>query len=192
MKNEANLKRIRFLENDRLFLTPRSMVDIDEVYLLDHDREILFLDRREYKARTMEHYRGEFEKTLENHAFMALSVIAKDTGAFMGTAVVFKIDQVEKTAHWGIILKRECWRQGIGTDVARLVLKYVFEDLGFRKLRSGTHSANTASQRLQEKLGFVREGVLRQEFTVGGRVLDDMLYGMLREEYFEKYESTGQ
>jgi RimJ/RimL family protein N-acetyltransferase len=67
------------------------------------------------------------------------------------------------------------------------LLRYVFEDLGFNRLKSDTHMLNEASWKFQESLGFVREGVMRHDKYIRGEYVDDILYGMLRDEYFELY-----
>ena len=189
MKKEENLKRVRFLEDEQLFLTPLSMDDLDYHYRWDHDRELNFLDRMPYRPKSYEQMKSEFQSALTSKDSMFFSVIAKNTGKLLGTVVLVKIDMVERTAHWGIKLAKEYCRQGYGTRAAKLLLRYAFEDLGLRKLRSGTHSGNVASQKYQKKLGFVREGVLRKEITLNGQIMDDMLYSMLKEEYEALYGS---
>ena len=51
----------------------------------------------------------------------------------------------------------------------------------FNRLESATHLRNGASWRFQESLGFVREGVMRQDKYIEGEYVDDVLYGMLRD-----------
>ena len=101
----------------------------------------------------------------------------------LGNIVLFNILEEHRRCNWGIKLDKKCWRQGYGTEAARLIIRYVFEDLGFNRLKSDTHAGNTASQKFQESLGFVKEGVFREERYVRGRYLDDICYGMVQEDY---------
>jgi RimJ/RimL family protein N-acetyltransferase len=87
----------------------------------------------------------------------------------------------------GIKLDKKFWRQGYGTETARLLLRYVFAGLGFNRLKADTHLNIEASWRFQESLGFVREGVMRQDKYIQGEYVDDVLYGMLRGEHLELY-----
>jgi RimJ/RimL family protein N-acetyltransferase len=183
VKNQANLKRSRFLENDRFFLTPRNMADMDDIYVLDRDDKVCYLDCRVPTEKSIEEYREDFAQTLSTETWLAYSIIAKDTGEFIGTGLIYHINRKSLRARWGILLAPKFWRQGIGTEVGQMLIKYAFEGLGMRKLCSGTHSGNIGSQKLQEKLGFVREGVLRQQFILCGEPHDDLLYGMLRKEW---------
>lgn len=54
------------------------------------------------------------------------------------------------------------WGQGLATESARCVLKYVFDTLGFPQIRSTVDQPNTASIRVLEKLGtsLVKEGLM--------------------------------
>ncbi len=183
MTAQENLARVRFLEGERLFLTPLSMADIDDHYRWEHDRELLYLDGMAFKPKAIEQLRSEFESAFKSENSVWLSIVTSDSGKLIGVIMLFKIDKTERKAFWGIKLDKAYWRQGFGTEAAELLLRYAFEDLHLRRLRSGTHSGNIASRKLQEKLGFVREGILRAEFTLDGGYVDDVLYGMLKEDY---------
>jgi len=190
MKNDANLQRVRFLESNRVFLTPRTMADFDDHYRWDHDREIVYLDDMYYRPREYDKAREQFEKRLKADDTMCFSIILKENGAHIGLAELYDISDYERRCLWGIILTKAYWRQGYGTEAAGLVLAYVFKELGFRRLKSYTHSGNVASMKFQEKLGFVREGVLRQEYFYGGAYVDGIDYAMLVEEYNERYHES--
>lgn len=86
------------------------------------------------------------------------------------------------------------FRYGLGVDVFHrrhgyaaaailLVLRYYFEELRYQKVTIQVHSENRASQALHERLGFVREGVLRRLIFTRGRYLDELYYGMTIEEW---------
>jgi len=187
MTHEENLKRPRFLESERLFLTPLSMADIDRHFQWNNDREMSYLDGGGMRPWNEIKQKAEFEGILKEKSWMFFSVILKDSGEHIGNVVLFDISEFHRRAFWGIKLAREYWRQGFAKEASRLILAYAFNDLGLVKLRSQTHSKNPASIRLQESLGFVQEGVLRREVYVRGEYVDDLLYGMLKEEYDKLY-----
>lgn len=185
MGSEQNLQRPRFLEGDRVFLTPLAIEDLDKNLLWDNDPEMSFLDGGSHRPKTREVAVAEFEKRLNNPDSMFFTVILKDGGDQIGNVVLYDIHEYERWCHWGIKLDKSYWRQGYGTEAARLILRYVFEELGFNRLKSDTHLRNEASWKFQESLGFVREGVMRQDKYIAGQYVDDVLYGMLCDEYKE-------
>jgi RimJ/RimL family protein N-acetyltransferase len=74
--------------------------------------------------------------------------------------------------------------QGIMTEVMARMVQYGFRQLQLNKLRLRTLIDNYASQRLARKVGFRREGDLRNEYRKpAGNLVDIMLFGLTREEY---------
>jgi len=189
MKNEENLKRVRFLENKRLFITPTSIDDFDDHYRWDHDREIIYLDDEYFRAKPYGKAKEAFEKKINSDKIMAFTIIIKETGENAGLVELYDINNYERKCFWGIILDKKFWKQGYGTGAAHLIIEYVFEDLGFRRLKSYTHSGNPVSMHFQEKLGFIKEAVFRKEYFFNSRYVDRIDYAMLREEYENKYRN---
>ncbi|MFZ5981908.1 MAG: GNAT family N-acetyltransferase [Candidatus Zixiibacteriota bacterium] len=186
-QNRINLCRVRFLESERVFLTPANNDDFDDHYRWNHDREMVYLDDMYFRPQNFSDAREAFEKRIRSKDVIALSVILKETGEHIGVTEIYAIDEYERKYIWGVVLDRKFWRQGLGTEVAGLIIRYVFEDLGYRRLKSYTHSGNPVSMKFQEKLGFVKEAVLRQEYFFGGEYVDGVNYGMLRDDYEEAF-----
>lgn len=184
MTIEKNARRVRFLVGKRVYFTPRTLDDFDDHYRWSHDRELVYLDDRYFRPKSYEKAREEFEQRINSNDVMAFSVMLRENDQHIGLVELYGIEDYERKCYWGIILTKEYWRQGYGTEAAEMLLEYVFKDLGFRRLKSYTHSGNKMSIAFQEKVGFVREGVLRREYFFGGEYVDGIDYGMLREEYF--------
>jgi RimJ/RimL family protein N-acetyltransferase len=183
MESQDNLKRVRFLEGDRLLLTPLSMADIDDHYRWENDRELQYLDLMPRKPKSIEQLRADFDYAFKSKDSVWFSIIDSKFGRLMGAIMLLKLDMTERKAFWGIKMDKAYWRQGFGSEAARLLLRYAFTDLSLRRLRSATHSSNVASQRFQEKLGFVHEGTMRNEYMLWGAYVDELMYGMLKEDY---------
>ena len=72
--------------------------------------------------------------------------------------------------------------QGIISQALPLFSAYLFDTKPIHRLRLQTASDNIGSQRVAEKSGFKREGVLRQAYFYRGKMCDMFIYGLLREE----------
>ena len=185
---EMNLRRVRFLESERIFLTPINEDDMDFHYFWDHDRETQALDGGTHRPQNYENFRKDYNKDVRNNdKAMVFSVILKEDGTLIGVIVLFHINYYARTCEWGLKLDKPYRRRGIGREASRLLMAYVFEELGFVRLQSGANHKNTASIRLQESLGFVREGVFRKARLVNGEYLDSINFAMLRDEYEKLY-----
>ncbi len=187
MSNETNLQRPRFLEGERLFLTPLSMDDLDKNLIWDNDAEMSYHDGGSFRPKTHAKAKEEFEKTLATGKSMFFSIILTETGEQLGNIVLFNVLEYHRRCNWGLKLDKKYWRQGYGTEAAHILIRYVFDDLGFHRMKSDTHAGNISSQRFQESLGFAKEGVFRGERYVRGKYLDDICYGMVRDDYERIY-----
>jgi RimJ/RimL family protein N-acetyltransferase len=60
---------------------------------------------------------------------------------------------------------------------------HLFRVRGLHKVSAGCDARNTASARLLERVGFTREGLLRQQTWIKNEWTDDLLYGLLAHEW---------
>ncbi|MEU9859914.1 GNAT family protein [Streptomyces sp. NPDC047971] len=111
------------------------------------------------------------------------SVVELDGGALVGTAVLWGIDNHSRSAHIGLGLLSSARGKGYGTDVVAALCHYGFVVRGLRRLQIETLADNTAMLRSAESNGFVREGVLRSSAWVLGEFLDEVLLGLLADEW---------
>ncbi|MGX1887289.1 GNAT family N-acetyltransferase [Streptomyces sp. NPDC055287] len=113
------------------------------------------------------------------HGHVPFSVVELDGGTLVGTAVLWNIDNHNRSAHIGLGLLPSSRGKGYGTDVVAVLCHYGFVVRGLRRLQIETLSDNAAMLRSAERNGFVREGVLRSSAWVMGEFLDEVLLGLL-------------
>ncbi|MCY9783287.1 GNAT family N-acetyltransferase [Nocardiopsis sp. EMB25] len=111
------------------------------------------------------------------------SVVELDGGALVGTAVLWGIDNHSRSAHIGLGLLPSSRGRGYGTDVVAVLCHYGFVVRGLQRLQVETLSDNAAMLRSAERNGFVREGVLRSSAWVLGEFLDEVVLGLLAQEW---------
>ena len=103
--------------------------------------------------------------------------------AIIGTCTLADVDVQNRRAEIGFILRRDRWGQGYMSEATSTLLRFAFEELGLHRVEAGVDPRNEASIRLLERLGFQREGYLRERWIVGGEINDTVLYGLLRSEW---------
>ncbi|MFJ8159846.1 GNAT family N-acetyltransferase [Streptomyces sp. NPDC096136] len=111
------------------------------------------------------------------------SVVELDGGTLVGTATLWGIDTHNRVAHIGLGLRPGYRGKGYGTDVVAVLCHYGFVVRGLRRLQIETLADNAAMLRSAERNGFVREGVLRSSAWVLGEVLDEVLLGLLAQDW---------
>jgi RimJ/RimL family protein N-acetyltransferase len=76
-------------------------------------------------------------------------------------------------------------RRGYCTEAVEIMVDYLFMSRDRVRVQAATNSENRASQRVLEKVGFQKEGVVRKGLFLWGKWADVCLYGILREEWKE-------
>ena len=107
--------------------------------------------------------------------------------AGLTTAVgIFQIRSLEPgcaTAEWGFALGSAFWGTGVFLEGARLVLDFAFDVIGARRLEARAAVANGRGNGALRKVGAVQEGVLRRSFLRHGQYHDQVLWGILAEDW---------
>jgi RimJ/RimL family protein N-acetyltransferase len=104
-------------------------------------------------------------------------------GAFIGWGSLGRWNPAFRSASLGYCFDAASWGQGYATEAAGALVQWAFEALDINRLQSETDTRNVASARVLEKLGFRREGTLREDCVVNGDVSDSWVYGLLRREW---------
>jgi len=82
-------------------------------------------------------------------------------------------------AEVGYWLCREAWGNGAATTAVRLVAGWAFRELGIGRLNLQTAPENLASQRVAERAGFTREGLLRAWLPTANGRRDSVMFSLL-------------
>jgi RimJ/RimL family protein N-acetyltransferase len=133
-------------------------------------------DARAYVAATR---RGWREGTL-----WAFAITDSASGEVLGSCGVSWQDEPHGVAEIGYWVRAEGRRRGVATRAVRLAAGWVFGECGVRRLQLRADALNEASQRVAERAGFTREGVLRsvRYSSRQGRRVDFVIFSLLPEE----------
>jgi RimJ/RimL family protein N-acetyltransferase len=116
--------------------------------------------------------------------YAAFSVVELgEVEALAGEGVLWGIDQHNRSAHIGISLRPAFRGRGLALDAVRVLCEYGYTVRGLHRLGIETLGDNHAMLRTAERAGFVREGVLRRAAWVNGEFLDEVVFGLLDEEW---------
>jgi RimJ/RimL family protein N-acetyltransferase len=115
---------------------------------------------------------------------LALAVADADSGAVLGSCDIRRPSEADPAlGEVGFLLGPEARGRGVATRSMRLLLAYAFERLGMARVQALAHPENPASANVLERLGFHREGLLRQ-YRPGERGREDrILFSLLRGEF---------
>ena len=105
----------------------------------------------------------------------------------MTTAIgIFQVRSLEHgfaSAEWGFAMGSQFWGSGIFVEGARLVLDFAFDVIGSQRLEARAAVANGRGNGALRKIGAVQEGLLRRSFLRNGQHHDQVLWGILAEDW---------
>ncbi|MFF0306003.1 GNAT family N-acetyltransferase [Streptosporangium sp. NPDC004379] len=126
---------------------------------------------------------SQFAVDDKEEGHVPFSVVELGGGTLVGAATLWGIDGHNRSAHIGLGLLPSARGKGYGTDVVAVLCHYGFVVRGLRRLQIETLADNAAMLRSAERNGFAREGVLRSSAWVMGEFLDEVLLGLLVQDW---------
>lgn len=114
--------------------------------------------------------------------FFLFIIKQKEDNAAVGFALI-KIDKKSEVFELRRIVISEKG-SGYGKEVVSELFRFAFEDLGMNRFWLDVYPDNLVGIKLYEKLGMKREGILRQNYKSERGFLDQIIYSMLKTEYF--------
>ena len=107
----------------------------------------------------------------------------------VGTIGFHSFQRADNSASIGYWLSKDMTGKGIVTRCVLRLLQHGFEDLLLHRIELRASTENKKSWSIAEKVGFIREGTIRQCSFVNGRYLDHYVYGILKDE-FDRFKRT--
>lgn len=104
-------------------------------------------------------------------------------GEFVGWINLFLGDARNGVFSAGMGIFREYRQKGYALEAFQIILRYGFYELRCQKCDSACLAENNASIRLHERTGFKEEGRRRREFFFDNQYHDEILFGLLKEEF---------
>lgn len=177
------MKKPVFIDGKRLYLRPVGMRDLERFFRWFNDpklRRFLLLPFPTTRMAEKEFIR----KVTDLKDGVVLSIVVKKGDRLIGNVSLFKIETVSRKAELGIALADlSMVGKGFGTEAVALVLDYAFRTLNLHRVWLTVHDFNFRAKNAYRALGFVEEGRHRQSYFCDGKYHDDILMGILQDEW---------
>lgn len=171
------------ITTERLILRPFRFDDVDDVFAYARDSEwsrfLRILPRPYEREHARQFIARQILRDRATHPSWAMTM----EGVVVG-GVNLRIDVAQRSAELGYSVARTHWKRGLCTEAARAVIDAAF---GARpdlvRVHARADADNLGSQRVMEKIGMVKEGVLRSSRVERGEVFDEARFSILRREW---------
>ncbi len=189
----ATLSEFPVLESDCIRLRGVQESDIDGIFQLFSDPQVM-----RYWSRGAMTEQGEaiaFANSLVDDFIKrdALRWVIADLNSdqLIGTCALYELNPQHARAGLGYALMPKYWGKGLASEAATLAISYGFFELGLHRIEADTEPNNQRSNAVLERLGFSREGLLRQRFQHPDGIQDSLIFGLLQPEWITYLERQG-
>jgi len=117
-------------------------------------------------------------KLAETGRLLALAALDAATGEVIGGGTLHHLDTERRIVEIGYFVLPHARGRGAATTIARALAEHAFS-LGIERVAAYVNVDNTASERVLERAGFTREGVVRSMPKPDGRRVDKTLFSLL-------------
>ncbi len=180
-----NSKTLPVIAASRVVLRWISEDDIDGLFKVFSDPQVMRywssgpLANREAAAALQR----EIADSNEKESMFKWGLVLRESNSLIGTATLFNLSLDNGRAELGYAMGSAHWRKGYMNEALQALVAHAFEVMNMRRLEADVDPRNAASIRTLERLGFQREGFLRERWHVNGEIQDAFFYGLLRREW---------
>ena len=173
------------LETDRLILRQVTQDDANSLLKYLSDKDVMkYVGLEPFKS--IDDALDEiswYTSIVENSTGIRWGITLKDQGEVIGSCGFLNLASQHHRSEIGVELSSEHWGKGIASEAFGAVIRYGFEQMNLQRIEALIEPPNIPSQKLAERQGFIREGLLRSyEFTVGK--FDDLyMYSLLKQDF---------
>ena len=155
-------------------------------YKWRNDETLAVYDQSEFlRPRSFEEIETWSQRMIEGYSYI---ISVDDT--YIGTCALMNVNQRNRHAELAIVIgEKDYWSKGYGTQIMTQLLEWGFEGLNLRKLYLHVFSFNSRAIKLYEKMGFKKEGTLKEMLYRNGEYHDVYVYGLFKRDYQKTKEA---
>jgi [ribosomal protein S5]-alanine N-acetyltransferase len=170
------------LESDRLLLRQITPDDVNEIFALRSNADIMKYIPRPLvtnNEEALEHIKMIQDK-IEKNEGINWAITIKGNPKLIGIIGHYRMRWEHFRSEIGYMLLPEYYGQGITTEAIKLMVDFGFYQMNMHSLEGVLDPANTASARVLEKNGFVKEAHFIENEFFAGKFLDTVIYSLLK------------
>lgn len=169
------------LETERLILRRVVKSDVNEIFALRSDKEIMKYIPRPLAKSTedaLEHI-ATIDATIDKNEGINWAITLKNSSKLIGIIGHYRIQPQNHRAEVGYILHPEFHGRGIIPEALKKVLEYGFNEMELHTIEAVIDPENKASEKVLLKSGFIKEAHFIENQFYEGRFLDTVIYSLL-------------
>lgn len=172
--------------NESVKLRELNFSDAEFIVKNARDKDIIkytFVIAPPFDLETAKKFIRKAKKEIKDKVAYEFGIELNNTRELIGTINLFNINWKNKNAEIGFWMAKNYWGRGLSDQSLNLMLKFGFSQLKLKRIQARVLDKNEPAQKLLERAGFKLEGRLRKKTFFKKRWYNDLIYGLLKEEY---------
>ncbi|OGN06498.1 MAG: hypothetical protein A3B86_03565 [Candidatus Yanofskybacteria bacterium RIFCSPHIGHO2_02_FULL_38_22b] len=166
-------------KNLKIKMSPLKLGDVNYIMTWVNDHEIVKNLQHFDKKFTRKDEEKYVKKILNSKNDFVFSFFTKNE-EYIGQGGIHQIAWENKLGRLSIIIKREHWNKGYAQEILPALVNYAFKELKLHKIWLMHWKENKKAGHLYKKLGFIKEGVLKDEYFWQGKYHDIIRMAVIR------------
>ncbi|MCE3232072.1 MAG: speG [Rickettsiaceae bacterium] len=174
--------------NDEYILRQASHADAPEYLEYMTDEDVIRYVPEECIPRTLERVKEEIDYSLDLFRYrrsIYWTLARKDNNKLIGSCGFNYWNRDHSRAEISYDLHKKYWSKGIMTETVKAVLGFAFTRMELHRVEATVTPTNQGSLRVLKKLGFEKEGVLREQKLLHGKFHDAVMLSLLQKDYMK-------
>jgi len=155
----------------RVLLRPLKLQDIKHVMKWINDPDVV-KNFQNFKGFTKKEELKFLTKLIKSKSDFVFSVFRLSDGDYIGQCSINQINHQNKLGRFSVFITKENWGRGYAEEAIKLLISRAFNEIKLHKIWGVCWATNKKAWHIYQKLGFKKEGLLKDEYYWRGRYHD--------------------
>jgi ribosomal-protein-alanine N-acetyltransferase len=180
MSYNKRLETFPVLETQRLVLRELQLEDAEMLFRIYSDEEAMrYYDTPMYRLEQVQRSIATHRSRFENNEAIRWGITIKGSKDIVGNCGFYR-DSYSRYALLSYVLARPYWGKGLMTEALRVIIAFGFDHYQLHRIEAHVVVSNQASLSVLQKLGFKKEGFLRERFYENNHFHDEWVFALLK------------
>lgn len=193
MVNIEEIKNLRYIESERLYLRRLDRRDSEDMYEYAKLPEVTkyLLWSPHPSLNYTRDYINSVQRFYRNGEYFDYAVILQSERKMIGTCGFTKIDKNNNSAEAGYVINPAYHGKGYATEALLALMRFGINDMGINRIEARYMVGNDASRRVMERCGMKFEGIHRQQMLVKGIYVDIGVCALTHSDFVFRFGPDG-
>lgn len=174
--------------NEEYYVRSLKEMDLEGPYIGWFDDQDVCLYNSHGKFSKSDAYYKNYILSVGNEKNELIWAICSVTDGHIGNVSLADISFINRKAEFGIIIgNRKHWGKGVAKMASKMILYHAFNKLNLNRVYCSVVELNVGMLKLAHSIGMKKEGILRENSWLDGVWVNDIQYGIIKEEFDSSY-----